>query len=444
VDLGTSETRNLWMVPFLGLLGYPLERPDRAEVLIDKTYALSHRLPGRDGFPVHIVGPRHGDPTVPTDRSTLDVKAVAGPRMSPHALLQEYLNLTEHLYGVVTNGLSLRLLRDSSRLIKLSFVEFDLERIFTEQLFAVLFRLLYVTRLPPRQDASADCWLERSHQDSLDSGARIRERLSKAVESSLRTFANGFLNPQLTHPGNQALREAIAAGRVTPEDFHLWHLRLIYRLLFLLVIEERDLVFPRGSDRRQRDLYYRYYSLQRLRRLAERRQSGEKHHHDIWLALRSLFRLFEGDGPGAKLGVAPLAGDLFDSGAIGLLGAAHLDNQTVLECLRNLSVFEHPETHQRIRVNYAALNVEEFGSVYEGLLEYDAHLTLVGTRWTYELVKGDGRASSGSHYTPDELVGPLIRHSLEHLIAEKLRLALESKSDPVAASQRGQIYPFDI
>ena len=37
---------------------------------------------------------------------------------------------------------------------------------------------------------------------------------------------------------------------------------------------------------------------------------------------------------------------------------------------RSLSVYEHPENHQLIRVNYAALNVEEFGSVYEGLLEY--------------------------------------------------------------------------
>lgn len=438
VDLGTSETRNLWIVPFLGLLGYHLERPERAEVVLDKTYALSHRLPGRDGFPVHIVGPRHGDPSVPPDRSTLDVKAVAGPRMSPHALLQEYLNLTEHLYGLVTNGLSLRLLRDSSRLIKLSYVEFDLERIFTEQLFAdfaVLFRLLHVSRLPARQDATADCWLERYHQDSLDSGARIRERLSQAVESSLRTFANGFLQPQLTHPGNQALREAIAAGRVTPEDFHLWHLRLIYRLLFLLVIEERDLVFPRGSDRRQRDIYYRHYSLQRLRRLAERRQTGEHHHHDLWSALRSLFRLFESDGPGAKLGIAPLGGDLFDASALGLLAGASLDNQTVLDCLRNLSVFEHPETQQRIRVNYAALNVEEFGSVYEGLLEYDPHLTQAGARWTYELVKGEGRSKSGSHYTPDELVEPLIRHSLDHLIADKLAAAR------AAASARPQSPP---
>ena len=74
--------------------------------------------------------------------------------MSAHGLVQEYLNLHDELYGLVTNGRILRLLRDSSRLIKLSYLEFDLDRIFTDGLFAdfaVLYRLLHVTRLPASQ-----------------------------------------------------------------------------------------------------------------------------------------------------------------------------------------------------------------------------------------------------------------------------------------------------
>lgn len=34
---------------------------------------------------------------------------------------------------------------------------------------------------------------------------------------------------------------------------------------------------------------------------------------------------------------------------------------------------------------------------------------------------GDERAATGSHYTPDDLVQPLIKHSLDHLIAERLK-----------------------
>jgi len=121
------------------------------------------------------------------------------------------------------------------------------------------------------------------------------------------------------------------------------------------------------------------------------------------------------------LGIAPLDGDLFGFEAIGQLNECQLDNQTLLECFRNLSTFEHPDTRQRIRVNYGALNVEEFGSVYEGLLEYDPVITPNNHRLEFSFVQGDGRSSSGSHYTPDELVQPLIQHSLDYLIADKLK-----------------------
>jgi hypothetical protein len=93
--------------------------------------------------------------------------------------------------------------------------------------------------------------------------------------------------------------------------------------------------------------------------------------HDLWLSLLSTFRLFEADGPGEKLGVAPLAGDLFGYQAIQHLAGCTLGNDVLLGCIRALNVYENPVNHQLIRVNYAALNVEEFGSVYEGLLEYE-------------------------------------------------------------------------
>jgi len=113
----------------------------------------------------------------------------ANLRMSAHAVVQEYINLTDQLYGIVTNGRLLRLLRDSSRLIKLSYLEFDLDRIFTDGLFAdfaVLYRLLHASRLPASNEAGAESWIELYHQDSLDSGARIREGLSRAIEQAIR------------------------------------------------------------------------------------------------------------------------------------------------------------------------------------------------------------------------------------------------------------------
>jgi hypothetical protein len=141
-------------------------------------------------------------------------------------------------------------------------------------------------------------------------------------------------------------------------------------LLFLLVIEERDLIFPASATRQQRDVFRRYYSVERLRLLSEKRHLADKRFHDHWLGLLATFRLFEAHGPGEKLGVAPLAGDLFSPVLSVILAQCKLGNDVLLGCLRSLGLYQHPDNGQTIRVNYAALNVEEFGSVYEGLLEF--------------------------------------------------------------------------
>lgn len=409
----TSETRNNWIVPLLSLLKYEVEYQKSGVELNGKTYAISHRIVNRGNTPCHIVG--FNEP------AGLDRKpANATLRMSAHAMIQEYLNLHEELYGIVTNGKLLRLLRDSSRLVKQSYLEFDLDRIFSDGLFAdfaALYRLLHASRLPATVEAAPQSLIERYHQDSLDSGARIRDGLSRAVERAILSFGEGFLS----NKKNEALHSAIRQGSLGADDYYKSLLRLIYRLLFLMVIEERDLIFPAKTSRAQRDVYAKYYSVQRLRNLSEKRFLEDKTQSDLWLALRSTFRLFEAGGPGEKLGISPLAGDLFGPDAIRHLEECTLSNDVLLKCLRDLSLYEHPDNGQTVRVNYAALNVEEFGSVYEGLLEYEPHIRSDGEQFSFSFKQGDERAATGSHYTPDDLVQPLIKHSLDYLIAEKLK-----------------------
>ena len=409
----TTETRNNWIVPLLGLLRYDIEYQPRGTELDGRIYAISHRATNRAEAPVQIIGAR--------DPAGLDKKpANATRRMSAHALVQEFLNLRDQLYGLVTDGHVLRLLRDSSRLVQLSYLEFDLDRIFTDGLFAdfaVLYRLLHATRLPVTNETAAESLVERYHQDSLDSGARIREGLSKAVEQAILDFGSGFL----LHPDNDALRAAVADGDLSAGDYYQQLLRLIYRLLFLMVIEERDLVFPADAPRAQRDIHRKFYSVARLRRLSEKRYLADSRRHDLWLSLQACFRLFEAEGPGAKLGVAPLAGDLFSAEAVGSLSACTLGNDVLLGCLRSLGLYRHPDSGQLIRVNYAALNVEEFGSVYEGLLEYEPEFIGEGSGLQFGFRRGEERAATGSHYTPDDLVQPLIQHSLEYLMEECLK-----------------------
>ena len=416
----TTETRNLWIVPLMGLLRYDTEYQARGTELDGRIYAISHRATNRANTPVQIIGAR--------DPAGLDKKpANATRRMSAHALVQEFLNLHDQLYGLVSNGHVLRLLRDSSRLVKQSYLEFDLDRIFTDGLFAdfaVLYRLLHATRLPLTNDTAAKSLIERYHQDSLDQGARIREGLSNAVEQAILDFGNGFL----ARTDNEALRAAVTNGELSARDYYQQLLQLIYRLLFLMVIEERDLVFPADAPRTQRDIHRKFYSVARLRRLSEKRYLADPRRHDLWLALQACFRLFEADGPGTKLGIAPLAGDLFSAQAVGSFAECTLGNDVLLGCLRSLGLYRHPDTDQLIRVNYAALNVEEFGSVYEGLLEYEPEFNGEGSELRFGFRRGNVRAATGSHYTPDDLVQPLIRHSLDHLIE-----ARREADDPEAA-----------
>jgi type I restriction-modification system DNA methylase subunit len=407
---GTSETRKFWMLPLLSLLGYELEL-SKAENVNDKTYAISHRAKNLDAFPVHIMG----------FNDSLDKKREeSGPRMSPHALVQEYLNLTEHLYAIVTNGIQLRLLRDASRLIKLSFIEFDLEAMMEEEQyadFAVMYRLIHASRMPVKMDAGAESLIEKYHQDALDSGSRIRDGLSAAVKYSIESLANGFLK----HPGNDVLRKECAGKEITGDTYYKNLLRLIYRLLFLMVIEERDLIYPKTADRKKRDIYYNFYSIARLRKLCENNFLEEDRYDDHWTGLKNTFRLFESEDNGRHLDIKPLAGDLFGYDAIGILSDCSLDNQTLLTCLKNLSVFVHPKTGQKVRVNYAALNTEEFGSVYEGLLEYAPQILSENNGFKFVFAQGSERSSTGTHYTPDELAQPLIKHSLDYIIAIKLK-----------------------
>jgi len=412
-DSGASETRNSWMIPLLRILGYDVEKA-QAFVQPDtgKSYAISHIAANLHSFPIHIMGLNDD-----LDRR----RESGGPRLGPHALVQEYLNNTEHTYALVTNGRYLRLLRDATRLVRLSYLEFNLEKMMEEELyadFAILFRLLHATRMPKNPDETENSPIEYYHQQSLATGSRIRANLSKAVEQSILDLANGFLS----HPRNNDLRQVIAQGIMKPADFYGEQLQLIYRILFLIVIEERNLVYAETKDeelQRQRKLYYDYYSIERLRKLAAKLYSVDGRKHDLWQGLKATFRLFEDGFYGERLGIKPLGSGIFSSVALGKLPTLSLSNESLLKVIRRLTFFEN-EQKQQVRVNYSDLDVEEFGSVYEGLLEYDAEFKEINGSTQFSFKEGKKRGESGAHYTPEELVKPLIKYSLDYVIEEKL------------------------
>jgi len=426
-DPGTSLTRERWMIPFLSLLGYEPRYNRRAYEVDGQTFAISHRAgENEDAPPVHIVGAQQ----------KLGERPPSGrPRLSPHALVQEYLNRTEHTWGLVTNGKTLRLLRKTPMVRHQAYVEFDLEAIFEEERFRdfeVLYRLLHRTRLPRGLDDAHECWLERYYLEAIEQGTRARDRLRDSVVEALRILGNGFLK----HPKNADLRKrALQEKDSYARKFYQELLRLVYRFLFLLVAEERELLG--GSD-----LYREHYSVSRLRRLADHRRAYTDH-EDFWHSLRALWHLLRDSSP--KVGGKPLAslldlpvldGELFQ----GLeLENWHLANSDLLEAFWYLSYYRAERGILR-RVNYAYLDVEELGSVYESLLDYQPIIVEENGFPTFKFAEGTERKSTGSYYTPRELVAELVKSALEPVLEERLaeakRLASSEWRIVTAEAQR--------
>lgn len=409
----TTETRQQWVVPLLGLLGYQLEYQARGAELNGKVYSISHRATNRAQAPVQIVGYR--------EPAGLDRKPErANLRMSAHAVVQEFLNLNDQLYGLVTNGRVLRLLRDSARLIKLSYLEFDLDRIFTDGLFAdfaILYRLLHASRLPSTNESSAESLIERYHQDAIEQGTRIREGLRAAVTEALEILGTGFI----AHPDNRSLREEIDAGLLEPATFFSHLLRLIYRLLFLNVVEERGLIFPKATPAFQLHMYYAHYSVQRLRHLSRIRGLKTERHHDAWLSLLSTFQVFERPEQAAKLRTTAFGGQLFAPESLGPLTACFLSNAALFSALDRLCSFDDPKTKQRLPVNFGSLATEEFGSVYESLLELHPVIeTTPISRFSFKQFVGNDRKTSGSYYTPSSLVDCLLDSALNPVLNDRV------------------------
>lgn len=414
-ETGATLTRK-WVGDLLNeLLGYSLTYQQAGAVIGGKTYPISHRAgAGEESPPVDIEGVR----------IDLD-KRPEGRRLSPQALVQEYLNNSDrHLWGVVTNGNLFRLLRDTSRTSRPSYLEFDLQSIldgnrFNE--FALFYRVCHRTRLPRTAEESTSCWLEKYFQLSIEQGGRVRDKLRDGVEEALKALGTGFLQ----HPENSTLRAHVKAGTLTPAEFHRQLLRLVYRLLFLMVAEERRMIVPEGPEAdRRHSLYDRYYSVGRLRTLAEKPIESSTF-GDLWIGLLQTFKLFE-DGDSNPLGIPPLNGDLFSAIAVKDLQGTHLRNDVLLAAMQRLSLFEDQRVRQR--VNYSALDVEELGSVYESLLDFQPAFSEQPEGISFELRTGSERKSTGSYYTRPELVRELIESALVPVMQDRLLAAKDTDS----------------
>ena len=393
------------------VLGFASLTPVAPVELAERPYPIGHAAQsGR--VPVVIAAPLAEAPGAGLDAPHARL-GDGGRRRSAFGLAQEYLNASEQaVWGLASDGLCLRLVRDNASLTRPAWVQADLARIFLEGRyadFAALWLLAHETRFGAPGAPGADCPLEAWRLSGREEGTRAREQLRGGVEAALLALGQSFL----AHPDNGALRAALAAGELTPEGYFQQLLRLVYRLIFVLAVEERDLLHPRGTPEAARALYARGYGLRRLRDRALRRAAHDRH-GDLWEATKVALRGLAAGEP--RLGLPALAG-LFAPGQCPALDAARLTNAALLLAVFRLAWLREPAG--LARVNWRDMGPEELGSVYESLLELVPQVRLEARGFAFaggDEARGNARKKTGSYYTPDSLVQVLLDSALEPVV----------------------------
>lgn len=207
----------------------------------------------------------------------------------------------------------------------------------------------------------------KHHEEVTDT---LGEQVRRAVEVLVQCLdkADEDRNRELLHD-------------VKPAELYEAGLTVMMRLVFVLCAEERGLLLLGDS------VYDRCYAVSTLRgQLAE---EADRHgpevldrRHDAWARLLAVFRAVYGGIEHESLRMPALGGSLFDPDRFPFLegrtkgtrwrdtSAAPLpiDNRTVLLLLNSLQILE--QSGGALLLSYRALDVEQIGHVYEGLLEH--------------------------------------------------------------------------
>lgn len=355
----------------------------------------------------------------PLDRATGRGEATA-----PSTQMLRYLRRIDDLtngqlrWGILTNGTKWRLYWAGARSVSEEFLEIDLGRVLAldggDDLFADedtrehwlrVFAVMFSRDAFIKTGSDNRSFHERARAAAAFYEERVAASLSKLV------FEQVF--------PNLASAIAAAAPQATLQDVREASLVLLYRLLFLLYAEDRNLL-PVGEKR------YDDYALRHQRNeIGKRISEGDVFSASagkIWAHVADLARIIDkGD---ASVGIPPYNGGLFAGDGTPLLDSIRIPDSVMAPALDALS-YERSSGERRY-INYRDLSVQQLGSIYERLLEF-------------EIVRDDtgalnvrpnlfARKNSGSYYTPDELVGLILDETLEPLIAERLdsfRTALE-------------------
>lgn len=307
--------------------------------------------------------------------------------------------------------------------------------------------------------ADGVCFLDRVIQESGQHSRRIADDLRDNVSEAIEALATGVI----ANRENWNLWEGKEPDRALAQSLFHEGLEFLYRILFVAFAEAHGQLPAQTNS-----IYRSTYSFEHLRDVCDHPlppAAGDKTY--LWQAAWSLFRLVR-DGS-SMLGIPPIGGELFAAGRMRILEQSTVADRYVHVVIRALSLDRSGRRGAPSRFSYLDLGVDQLGSVYEGLLAYDADIatqSLVEAKVTRNgkpkgdlllvpeavvarsrrliqvtdavirpgsfLIRHGGvrRKASGSYYTPHALAQAMVEKTLEPLVQPIIEGCSSGKAKP--------------
>ncbi len=362
--------------------------------------------------------------------------------VAPSTQMLRYLRRADDLtegrvrWGILTNGAHWRLYYQGAGSISDGFLEVDLAAILNipghnDGLFALssderrhclkLFVLLFGRKAFLAERADGRTLHQRALAESKLYEERVAANISKLVfEEIFPSLVRAIAEEEESAPLSEVRDAALV---------------LLYRLLFLLYAEDRALLPV--VDQRYDNIGLRRRVRQDIGRRKEQGEIFSATATSYYTALDDLSRVIDqGD---SAFGLPPYNSGLFDASRTPLLSRIRLSNRVMADVIDALSFEQHRSGRRYI--NYRSLSVQQLGSIYERLLEFEpvhegGHIEVRPNVFA--------RKGSGSYYTPEPLVRLILQETVGPLADAKLETFLARVSEKGGAHDSVTLAPDDL
>ncbi len=424
--LSEAQTEEVFIKPVLDILGFShipqvttrgkgrAERPDYAlftsETDRDAAYALQTNEPAFYARVRAIAEAKYWER--PLSKVTANDQRDIYKNTNPSFQIASYLTGTGVDWGILTNGREWRLYYRQASSTATEFYPVDLVALLEAgDLEQFKYFWLFYRQAALVKDPQGRNFLERVREGSTTYTTRVGNELKALVyDRVFPGLAGGFVT-DATRRGEQ----------VTPEQVYEATLSFLYKLLFLLYAEARNLL-PIDRD-------YRDHSLIKMTQEVadgiERQKKLSQTSTGLYDRLLSLFQIVDRGDSGLEVpryngGLFHFdfsqSGDRTEYRANHFLFRFKLSDAVLVPVLDQLARFEGQP------IDYSFLGVRQLGSIYEGLLEYRVVIEDAPNRQVQlENDKGD-RKATGSYYTPDYIVKYIVSHTLKPILEQRQAL----------------------